>query len=320
MTRMGWAAALAVVVAGLLAGATETAAAARTRIYLAFVSHNEYSGSNEPCRWLASDQARFAANRAAVLQVASLIAARQGAYDLQTDWEFALRVAQWETDAMRTSTSGMNLLQYLAAFAPDRVVVDAHSHESLGFNYADVAYMVEQLTGRPSTGIVGGFTAAPAVSANWERFRQPLVGQQFPQYAWQPVALWGGGSAGHRADPTASGVWRPASEDDFFTDDPAHGLVNIGSYSFGALDPSGAVDLVTRLRAGTLEPGRLYTATLMLPQCEFDVNPAVVPYVTAVLDAAAPYVAAGDIVWATLPQVLEAWRDEYDAAPVVLRP
>ncbi|MGE0040972.1 MAG: hypothetical protein AB7H88_04775 [Vicinamibacterales bacterium] len=320
MRRLGWAAAVAAVIAGIVAAQATPETAARTRVYLTFVSHNETSSTNEPCRWLSADPGRFAANRAATVALAQLIASRGGAYDLQTDWEYMLRVVASEDDAMRASTGGMNLLQYLASFAPGRVTVDAHSHESSGYNYADIAFMVEYLTGRPSTGIVGGFTAAPAISADWERFRQPLSGRRYPQYSWQPVALWGGGSAGHRQDANAAGIWRPASHQDFYTDDPAQSLVNIGNYSFGSLEPSGAIDLVSRLQAGTLEPGRLYSASLMLPHCEYDVNAAVLPYVTAVLDAAAPLVASGDIVWATLPDVVEAWRTEYDSLPVVLRP
>jgi len=320
MTRLGWAATVAAIVAGIFAVAATPHGAARTRVYLTFVSHNEYSAGNEPCRWLSETPARFGANRAALVQLAQLVASRGGAYDMQTDWEYALRVYQSEDEATRATTGGMNVLQYLASFAPERVTVDAHSHENRGYNYADVAFMVEYLTGRPSTGIVGGFTAAPVIAADWERFRQPLRGQQFPHYTWRPVALWGGGSAGHRQDANAAGIWRPVSHADFYTDDPSQSLLNIGNYSFGSMDASGAADLLARLRAGALEPGRLYSASLMLPHCEFDVNSAVVPWVTAVLDAAAPHVAAGDVVWATLPGVIEAWRTEYGSTPVVLRP
>jgi hypothetical protein len=230
------------------------------------------------------------------------------------------KVSQWDDASVIESSGGMNVIAYLARFAPASVAVHAHSHENLGYNYADVAYMVETMTGLPSTNLVGGYIAAPATSANWERFRQPMRGARYPGYTWRPAILWGGGSGNHRNDPSASGVWRPRGHDDFYTDDPAQALVNVGAYSFGSNDVSGAVDVVTRLMNGRLEPNRLYTATIMLEQCDLDIDPSIAALAAAVIDAAAPYVARGDIVFSTLPNTVRVWREEYGAAASVLRP
>ena len=309
-----------IVALALVATAPVGEAANRARVYLTFGSHNDYSGSNLPCRAMLQTRERYLANRSALVSIARTIAARGATYDFQTDWEYMNAVARWDDASVMESTSGLNVIAYLARFAPAHVAVHAHSHENLGYNYADVAYMVETMTGVPSTNLVGGYIAAPVTSANWERFRQPMQGARYPGYTWRPTILWGGGSGNHRNDPNASGVWRPRSHADFYTDDAAQALVNVGAYSFASNDVSGAADVVTRLINGQLEPGRMYTATIMLEQCDMDINPSIAGLVSAVLDAAAPFVARGDIVFSTLPNTVRAWREEYDSAASVLRP
>lgn len=311
---------LLIVALVLVASAPVGEAANRARVYLTFGSHNDYSGSNLPCRAMLQTRERYLANRAALVSIAHTIAAGGATYDFQTDWEYMNAVAQWDDASITQSTGGSNVIAYLARFAPANVAVHAHSHENLGYNYADVAYMVESMTGLPSTNLVGGYIAAPATSANWERFRQPMQGARNPSYTWRPTILWGGGSGNHRNDPSASGVWRPRSHADFYTDDPSQSLVNVGAYSFASNDVSGAVDVVTRLVNGQLEPDRLYTATIMLEQCNMDIDPSIAALVSAVINAAAPFVARGDIVFSTLPNTVRAWREEYGSSPSVLRP
>jgi hypothetical protein len=58
----------------------------------------------------------------------------------------------------------------------------------------------------------------------------------------------------------------------------------------------------------------------MLEQCDMDINPSIPALVSAVLDAAAPFVARGDIVFSTLPNTVRVWREEYASAASVLRP
>ena len=311
--------AAALVVCGLMSASPQTASAP-ARLYLTFVSHNEDS-NNALCAPVNATQARYLANRSALLTVAQTIYAGRGAYDFQSDWEWILRTSQWETEQVRrTTTDGQGIIQMLATAAPTQLRVDAHSHEHGGYNYADVAYMLQTM-GAPPTGIVGGFIAAPAQSADWVRFRLPLAGQRYPGYVWQPTALWGGGSASHQNDQSATGVWRPQSPSDFFTDDPSQTLINIGNGAIaqGAYTASGAVEVFERLRTGRLDPGLMYTATLMLSQCDFDTNPNVLPFIVGVLNAAAPYVASGHVVWATLPDVARIWREEYGSQPSVVR-
>jgi hypothetical protein len=89
-------------VAGLTIHQQPAKAAARTRLYLAFVSHNEDS-NNVLCQPVNTNQIRYIANRAALLQVAQTIYAGGGAYDMMSDWEWLFRTSQWETDDDRSA-------------------------------------------------------------------------------------------------------------------------------------------------------------------------------------------------------------------------
>lgn len=310
---------VALLVAGFISQSSVNAAAP-SRLYLTFVSHNEDS-SNVLCAPVNASQSRYLANRAALLRVAQTIYQGGGAYDMQSDWEWISRTSQWETDEVRRATTGgIGIIQLLATAAPKQLRVDAHSHEHSGYNYADVAYMLQTM-GAPTTGVVGGFIANPPASADWVRFRLPIVGQRYPGYTWQPTTLWGGGSGMHQSDQSATGVWRPKNPVEFFTDDPGQTLINVGNGTIenGPYTAAGAVEAFRRLQATLQEPGRMFTATLMLSQCDFDTNPAVLPYIASVLNAAAPFVASRHVVWATLPDVARIWREEYGAQPSVVR-
>lgn len=77
------------------------------------------------------------------------------------------------------------------------------------------------------------------------------------------------------------------------------------------------MELLAQLRDGELEENRMYTVTVMGRQCDFDLA-GPLDDLDVLLDELAPEIASGDLVWATLPQVLQTWHDEYDAQPVIL--
>lgn len=322
MTLRNWT--TVALVAGLIAGAWSEAglrAADRTRIFVTFVSHNEESASNPPCAPVLTSRDRFLANRAAVVQLAEALHARNAAWDFQTEYEYLLRLAEWEDADARRSTGGFSLVHYMNIVAPDRFETSAHSHEQRGYNYADVAYLLEQFF-VPPNGVVGGFIFSPAADQTWTRLREPLEGSRYPDYTWQARALWGGGSAGHRTDSNASGIWRPKSADEFEVDDPDQELVAVGNYPGvdHPVDPEPVSTLLTALRAGRLEAGRMYTATIMIKQCELDTDPTLIPKALALVDQFADDVRQGDLVWAPLSKMVETWRTEYDSTPLIAHP
>ncbi|MSP15343.1 MAG: hypothetical protein EXR73_01810 [Myxococcales bacterium] len=312
--------------------------ARRTRIYATLVSHNE-DDLNAPCaRGLfgldgpatgpmagqtVPPRDRYLAVRAATVGFAEMIVETGAAYDLQSDYPFLDAVDRYDDATVTTDTDGKNLIEWLATFAPDRVVVDPHSHEH-GYggdplNIADTAAFVAELSGLPTTGVLGGFIASPVVEENWTQFLDgPLraVRTRSNGYEWAPRVLWGGASPNHTEDSEISGVWRPASAESFDQHNPQGPMPNIGVWGGPVGTATGLDELLALLRAGSLEAGQMYTVTIMSAQCSLD--QARIDEVRAIITAHAADVAAGDLVWATLPEVRRAWVEDYDGVPTML--
>lgn len=293
----------------------------RTRIFVTFVSHNEESISNPPCAPVMTDRTRFAANRVAVLQAAQVVWDKRATWNFQTEYEFLLRISEWETDQERERTQGLNLVHFLNTFAPGHIQVDAHSHEQRGYNYADIAYLLERMQ-VPPNGIVGGFIVNPTRSETWTRLREPLRGRRYPTYTWQATTLWGGGSVNHTDDSNVSGIWRPKASNEFEVDDPNQALLAVGNYPGTGtdIDATPIQYLLDELRANRLQPGRMYTATIMIEQCELDNDPTLLPKIGLLIDRFQPDVQRGDLVWATLTEMVRVWREDYESQPLVARP
>lgn len=321
MRRISWVIVTAAILGGLWLMQDILIGADRTRIFVTFVSHNEESISNEPCAPVMTDPARFASNRAAVLALANVIWDKRATWDFQTEYEFLLRMNDWETAAERDATQGLNLVHYLNTVAPGHIQVDAHSHEQRGYNYADIAYLLSQFK-VPPNGIVGGFIMSPVRNQSWTRLREPLKGKKYPDYTWTATQLWGGGSAGHTSDSNASGIWRPKAAEAFEQDDPNQTLLNVGNYpgTEHAADPEPIASLLASLREGRLEAGRMYTATIMIPQCELDSDPTLIPRAGLLIDQFQEDVAKGDLVWATLTEMVRVWRADYGSTPLITHP
>jgi hypothetical protein len=321
MQRAGWGIVVTALAAGIWLMQDVLLGADRTRIFVTFVSHNEESISNPPCAPVMTDRARFAANRAAVVSLAQVIWDKRATWDFQSEYEFLLRLNDWETADERGRTQGLNLVHYLNTFAPGHIQVDAHSHEQRGYNYADVAYLLERLN-VPPNGIVGGFIINPVQNQTWTRLRVPLQGRRYPTYTWEASTLWGGGSAGHTDDSNASGMWRPKAANAFEVDDPNQQLLVVGNYPGveEAIDPEPIQFLLDELRANRLQPGRMYTATIMIQQCELDNDPSLIPKVGLLIDRFQADVQRGDLVWATLTEMVRVWKEDYESQPLIARP
>ena len=321
MRRLNLVVAAAAIGAGVWLMQDVLVGADRTRIFVTFVSHNEESFSNPPCAPVMTDRNRFAANRAAVASLAQVIWDKRATWSFQSEYEFLLRLGDWETDEERRGTQGLNLVHYLNTMAPGHIQVDAHSHELHGYNYADVAYLLSRFN-VPPNGIVGAFIVNPVAQQTWTRLRAPLEGRTYPGYTWQASTLWGGGSPNHIQDSNASGIWRPKAANEFEVDDPRQQLMVVGNYPGveEAIDPEPIQFLLDGLRANRLQPGRMYTATIMIQQCELDNDRSLIPKVGLLIDRFQEDVRQGDLVWATLTEMVRVWREDYESAPLIAHP
>ena len=296
-----------------------------TRIYATIVSHNE-TDTNTLCREnLNHDPAQHAANRVLLQKLVDGVVARGAAFDQQSDYAWLANVADptFETAALTATTDGKNIVEYMATVDPEHVVVDAHHHEDPfpnGENWADVTERLNAL-GAPDTGVVGGFIFSPATDSLVEQMQgyaaSGLTATRSSK-VWYPTILWGGGSADHAGDDdTASGVWRPTSNADYYTDDPSQALVNVGHYT-GELDFTGLADLVAKYQAGALEEGAMYTVTLMTLQCAFTEEQ--IDSILAEVDRYSSQTAEGWLVWKTLDQVAYDWQTVYRSTPHIYQP
>jgi hypothetical protein len=277
-------------------------------------------GGNPEClAFFDAIDLRYEANRAATLAIADIVVGRGAAWDFQTDVQYLVEVAARES-------VDDNVVRTLAELAPDHIVVDAHAHEMIGKNYADVANRVEALSGT-RTGVVGGFTAtacnAMSPQPEWEKFWSPLSpasalgGDDFIA-----TVLTDGASAGHVCDQGVSGVWRPTAHDAFLDDDPRAPLPNIGVGlpSTGGLEGEVAAlsDLLADLHAGRLEPGRMYTSSPTIGHCDFDLaDSGVTPDDIAAYIDEVDALGGDDIVWATYPAIVDIWQTQYASQPSV---
>lgn len=297
--------------AGGDAGSGGDAGIAPARVYATIVTHNETNSKAECIPINGNTGGAWNSNRALTKMFVDTIVAHGGAYDLGSDTSYIEAMTAYETSEERAATGGMNILEYVSSVDPAHIVVDSHHHPVDTVNYADLQYMLHNAS-VSDTHVVSGMIWSPAADADWLQFRTTIhaIGHDYP---WDGQILWGAATAGHAGpDSQASGVWRPASADMFHVDDPAQSLVYVAGYKeqhWAEYHGSGLDDLLGKLANGELEPNHMYTAAVMFDHCSLAASD--ITDVASLLDAHADDVAAGRLVWATLPQIVATWRSEY---------
>lgn len=176
---------------------------------------------------------------------------------LQPDWKFLEAARTYENASVTSTTGGKNIFRYLRdQFA---VVIDPHSHENGGYNYTDVAYLLDALGVGGST-VIGGHIWDPSLPqfAHWDRFRVPVAGEQYPSALWRGDILMGSGTPNHTNDPIVSGVWRPADPWNYFEDSPSGNIACVGAFKS---DIDGINELVARYTSGQSASTCMLTST-----------------------------------------------------------
>lgn len=96
------------------------------------------------------------------------------------------------------------------------VSLDPHSHETGGYNYADIAYLLQNKLGVTPTKVVGGHVYDGTGYQNWPKFLAAgglalsKYASENSTYKWSPQLLMGGATASHASDSHVSGLWRPS--------------------------------------------------------------------------------------------------------------
>lgn len=226
---------------------------------------------------------------------------------LQPDWKFLLATQMYEDATTMSLTNGKNVLQYLHEDLG--VVIDPHSHENGGYNYTDVAYLLEQL-GVGGTTVIGGHIWDPSLPqfAHWERFRDPVAGEHYPSATWQGNILMGSGTPNHQNDPIVSGVWHPQDPTHFWVDDPSGNIVSVGAYTS---DIAGIGALADLYRTGKIDATCMLTSTYHVTPKMLSNPNELAGLETEVL---APFIAlrdSGEIVITDFTSLIDTWQNEF---------
>jgi len=287
------------------------AASAGSNIYVAIGTHNEDTPD------FVNDKNAFRSYRSSLLQFAQMMQTRNLPWNWQSDWSFLNAVLRYEITERDTEflsqTDGLNVVQYLKQRLD--VEIDPHSHEKMGYNYADVAYLITQTGVEPSP-VVGGHIWDPAEATwqNWPKFIGGLRGSRFPSYTWTPSLLMGAGTPNHRNDPVATGVWKPASADQFFTNSPSATLA-----AWAGWDGEETLVNATVSELETLDRSKMLTVTYILNQGDMPKPGYLTGTLAPQLDAIVALRDAGRIQVVRFEQGLEAWRTRYGGQGFVYR-
>src|SRR3989344_106744 len=275
-------------------------------IYVSIVTHNEEPLSGQYPDFV-SDEDAFWEHREALVNFAKMLNEEGVEYNYQSDWNFLLAATMY--DKGTSSTNGKNFLRYLKEDLG--VEIDPHAHETQ-YNYADFAYLINQLGVAPSR-TVGGFLASPPEQSKEEYFRQSLKGVKYPDYSWKAEILWGAGTAQHKDDEgiSASGIWRPKDNENFLVNDNS-ALPHIGGYN--PTNWQGLNDLVEKQKNGELEEGKIYTQTIFAGQNNM-LQSSYIEDFRQQIQSLSEYTDAGLIKWVGLKEVISIWKSEYDSEP-----
>ncbi len=287
-------------------GTSHTATGSSSPVYVVLFTHIE---DNTPVGSLGSSESRvsYLNWRSDIIAMAELARQQGVPWSFQPDWKFLEAARLFEDSATMASTGGVNVLRYLRDTLG--VTIDPHSHEMSGYNYTDVAYLLDRLGVGGST-VIGGHVWDPSLPefAEWDRYRTSVRGERYPQALWRGDILMGAGTPGHRNDPVVSGVWRPRDRHNYFTDDPTGNMYAIGGWSQAV---SAADSLYELGRTGAVPSGCMLTLTHHIRPADIATASALAAVDRDVLTPALSLRAQGKVVLTDFTSLVNTWRSEY---------
>jgi len=210
-------------------------------VHVALFTHIE---DNTPAGPPGSPQSRqnYLLFRSRLIDMANLARNSGVPWSLQPDWKILEAALLYEDSTLTETTNDKNFLRYLKEDLG--VVIDPHSHESFGYNYTDVAHLIDSL-GVGSTTVIGGHVWDPDLPEfqEWDRFRVPVAGERYPWALWRGDILMGSGTPNHVNDPVVSGVWRPRDRYHYFDHDSTANIAAVGQYKGTIEDLRELIDL-----------------------------------------------------------------------------
>ncbi|CAN5437099.1 hypothetical protein BH11PSE11_BH11PSE11_22930 [soil metagenome] len=276
------------------------------KVHVVLFTHIE---DNTPSGTLGSDTTRtnYLLWRSRLLTMGQLARDKSLTWVLQPDWKFLLAVQQYDDASAMASTGGKNVLRYLRDSLG--VVIDAHSHEAGGYNYTDVAYLLEQLGVGGST-VIGGHVWDPTLPefAHWERFRVPVAGMRYPSASWRGDILMGSGTPNHTNDPIVSGVWRPKDPLNYWTDDPTANIAAVGAYKG---DIAGIGELTSLYQTGQVASSCMLTSTVHISPSVLGSASSLTTLDQTVLTPLQALRSRGEVEVTDFTSLIATWKSRY---------
>ncbi len=323
---------------------------ANDTLYLNFNSHCEES-DKDPTGTVTLDytksQTLFAQYRAYVKQIADMVRSKGAKWDYQSDWNFLLAAQQF--DKGDATTNGKNIIQWLNEDNNGQINVDPHAHQN-AYNYADVAYLIDQLSPTiKATKVVGGFTwngpmgnqtlmGTAIAGYTWDSLSKGLRLRKYysanPTYTWKADVLLGGATydykqmqTAHGQDINAVGAWRPRDTTSvgFFTHVCGGAIATIGVGGDALLGETTSVATDAATIMGIIRStlaamqiagnrGKFYAMQIQTNQRDFS-RAGYMDKINTLLDSLKPLAASGQIKWATHMEKFTAWKTLYNEKP-----
>ncbi len=273
-------------------------------VHVVLFMHNEDSALGNFS--LPETRDRYIRQRNGLVQFANMVRNNDVAFCWQSDWTFLEGVLRYEIPELMTTTNGKNLVRWLKEDIG--MSVDPHSHENYGYNYADVAHLIDSLGVTP-TSVIGGHIYDPYSEKfqDWERFRAPLYGEKYPHAVWNGNILMGSGTPNHTYDPAPSGIWRPKGKYEYWTDDPSGNITCVGQYTG---DVAGVQELVNLYKSGQVPPGDILTASIYVGQ-SFPPG-AIQAYENDIVRPLLEMQERGEIRIVNFVELVDIWTEQYD--------
>lgn len=281
-------------------------------VYMTLVSHNE-----DNTNW--TTYSYYKPKRDLLVQLANTVQSKGAAWSFQSDWKFLLGVAMFDTGSVVLNTNGKNLIKWMVE--DKGVFCDPHSHEANGYNYADVAYLHQQL-GITPTKVVGGFLYDTVINGNnWEDLDDGQYGRMYPFYFWQPDILWGGGTPLHVSDPYPLGAWKPKSMNEYYVHDSTRHLVLLAHGCENHIEDTSNIyyntetvrNIVRQIDNGRLSDSGFYPAFSIFNVG--DLNASRVIKISQFIDSVNALTAGGRVQWKSLTQIYNIWNTTYNKKP-----
>ena len=275
-------------------------------VYVVVFTHVE---DNTPGGALGSSQSRqsYVRTRSNLITMAAMAESSGVQWTLQPDWKLLEAALLYEDSTLRATTNGKNFLRYLKE---DRaVVIDPHSHENFGYNYTDVAHLLDSL-GVGATTVIGGHVWDPDLPEfqEWDRYRAPVAGQHYPGAVWRGDILIGSGTPDHVNDPLVSGLWRPRDRDHYFEHDPAANITAIGQYKKSVASISELIDLY---RSGEVPPTAMLTFSCNIGPSTLSAPGGFASVQDTVFDPLVAWRDSGLVLLTDFTSLVHAWETEY---------